>query len=207
MTCTTDRANDRRVEIDRPGRARSRVLTRRGARLAAAVGLTALVPLAAACSSSKTPASGGSASSRVSHAMAQALAYSRCMRSHGISDFPDPSGSGGDIRFSAHGGPNSDLNPTNPQYQAARQACRSLLPGGMAAAHQSAQKIAEEAKLATCMRSHGYPDFPDPNGQGAFDFSGIDRNAPAFQSALNTCEAASGFSGPLPVEQGSGGKR
>jgi hypothetical protein len=204
MTSSLQRVNDRRVEIDQPGRARSRVLTRRRAGLAAAVVLAALVPLAAACSSSKTPASGGSASSSKSDAMAHALAYSRCMRSHGISDFPDPSGSGGrgGFNFSMHGGPNSDLDHNNPQYQAANQACQRLLPGGSAEQHQSPQEIAKEAKLATCMRSHGYPTFPDPNSQGAFDFSGIDRNAPAFQSALTTCEAASGFSGPLPVAQG-----
>jgi hypothetical protein len=208
MTFTTDSMNDLRVEVDRLGRARSRVPARRGARLAVAVVIATLAALAAACAhSAKNPAGDGSASSGSSSGvMAKALAYSRCMRSHGISDFPDPSGSGGGFSFNLHGGPNSDLHHNNPQYQAANQACQRLLPGGSTTPHQSPQKIAEEARLATCMRSHGFPSFPDPNSQGAFDLSGIDRTLPAFQSALQTCETASGFSGPLPVAESDSGQ-
>lgn len=205
MTFTTDSMNDGRVDVDQLGRTGSRVPTRRAARLAVAVVIAVLAPLAAACAhSAKNPAGGGSASSGNSDARAQALAYARCMRSHGISDFPDPDGSGGGVGFTLHGGPNSDLNHNNPRYQAADQACRSLLPGGGTAPHQSPQEIAKEARLASCMRSHGFPSFPDPNSQGAFNLSGIDRNAPAFQSALKTCEAASGLSGPIPVQDRSG---
>ncbi len=59
------------------------------------------------------------------------LAFSRCMRAHGISDFPDPNASGG---ITLQGGPGSDLNPNNPAFAAAQQACQSLLgslKGGM----------------------------------------------------------------------------
>jgi hypothetical protein len=208
MSFTTHSMNDGRVKVDRLGRARSRGPTRRGTRLAGAVVIATLAPLAAACAhSAKNPAGGGSAlSGSLSGAMAQAMAYSRCMRSHGISDFPDPNGSGRGFSFDMHGGPNSDLNHNNPQFQAANQACQKLLPGGSTAPHQSPQKIAEEARLAACMRSHGFPSFPDPNSQGAFNFSGIDRNLPAFRSALKTCETASGFSGPLPVEESNSGQ-
>jgi hypothetical protein len=59
------------------------------------------------------------------HARQQMLAFSVCMRAHGIKDFPDPSGSGIQI----HGGPGSDLNPSNPQFQSAQNACRQDLPG------------------------------------------------------------------------------
>jgi hypothetical protein len=57
------------------------------------------------------------------------------MRSRGISDFPDPqvSSNGGAVRISITGinsAPNSDLNPNNPQFQAAHNACQSLLPRG-----------------------------------------------------------------------------
>jgi hypothetical protein len=41
--------------------------------------------LAAGCGGSNGPGSAGSGSAK-----AQFLAYSRCMRSHGVSDFPDP---------------------------------------------------------------------------------------------------------------------
>jgi len=67
-------------------------------------------------------------------AEAAALAFSKCMRSHGVSDFPDPQfGSGGSIRISLHAssgsGGGSDLNPNSPIFQKAQQTCGSLLPG------------------------------------------------------------------------------
>ena len=50
---------------------------------------------------------------------------------------------------------------------------------------------------AECMRSHGVPNFPDPNSQGGFDISsqvangvvqGVDQNSPQFVSADKTCQ-------------------
>jgi len=64
-------------------------------------------------------------------ALAQALKFSQCMRSHGISDFPDPqSVAGGGIRIAIRSGQGSDLSPTNPQFQAPQKACQSLTGGG-----------------------------------------------------------------------------
>ncbi len=43
---------------------------------------------------------------------------------------------------------------------------------------------------AACMRSHGVPNFPDPNGKGAFEYtpgSGIDPSSPKFQAASKAC--------------------
>jgi hypothetical protein len=54
----------------------------------------------------------------------EALAFSKCMRAHGIKDFPDPSNGGVQL----HGGPGSDLNPGSPQFQAAQKACQGFLP-------------------------------------------------------------------------------
>src|SRR5262249_7573365 len=53
--------------------------------------------------------------------------FSRCMRAHGVPDFPDPSGSGLSIRSS----PGSDLNPHNPTFQNASKLCAKKygLPG------------------------------------------------------------------------------
>lgn len=52
------------------------------------------------------------------------LAFSKCMRAHGIKDFPDPTNGGLRLR----GGPGSDLNPNDAQFQAAQQACQGNLP-------------------------------------------------------------------------------
>ena len=54
----------------------------------------------------------------------QMLAFSSCMRSHGIKDFPDPSNGG--LRIHVH--PGSDLDPNNPTFQKAQQACQKYLP-------------------------------------------------------------------------------
>jgi hypothetical protein len=54
----------------------------------------------------------------------QLLAFSKCMRAHGIKDFPDPSNGGLKLR----GGAGSDLNPANSQFQSAQQACQGKLP-------------------------------------------------------------------------------
>ena len=136
-------------------------------------GMTALLGLVlslAACGGSKAPA--GAAAGSSSGGLAQLESYAKCMRSHGISDFPDPTTSpGGGAAIETHGGPGSDLDRNNPRFKAANQSCKSVLPGGSQTPTQSAQEIAAEVKWAHCMRSHGLPSFPDPNGQGAFDSS------------------------------------
>jgi len=176
--------------------------------------LLGLVVLAAGCGGAPSLSGSGSnggnqapTSSKNSSGgpMAQFVAYAKCMRSHGIHDFPDPVTSpGGGIAFQINGGPGSDLNRNNPTFKAAQQACRSLLPGGgQAPATMSAQKLAAEVKWARCMRSHGLPNFPDPNAQGAFDSSRFDESSPAFQTASNACESLQP-AGPTPVVPGRG---
>ena len=167
--------------------------------------LLGLVVMAAGCGGAKSPgvagggggtAGGGSSSG----GLAKFEAYSRCMRSHGISDFPDPTTSpGGGVGLSLNGGPGTDLNPSNPRFNAANQTCHSLEPGGSTTPEQTAQKIAAEVKWAQCMRSHGLPSFPDPNGQGAFDRSKFDESTPAFQSASTACQSLKQAIGPIPV--------
>jgi len=94
-----------------------------------AVAITAsagLAMLAAACGGSNEAASASSAQ----HAQLDTgyLSFARCMRSHGISDFPDPViGSGGHPGFLLQGGPSSDLNSNNPALQRGGEACQHLL--------------------------------------------------------------------------------
>jgi hypothetical protein len=52
------------------------------------------------------------------------LAFSACMRAHGVKDFPDPSNGG--LQIHVH--PGSDLDSGNPTFQKAQQACRGDLP-------------------------------------------------------------------------------
>jgi hypothetical protein len=55
---------------------------------------------------------------------AAGLAFARCMRSHGVPDFPDP-GIRGAIRVSS----GSSIDPNSPLYRKAEQTCSSLLFG------------------------------------------------------------------------------
>jgi hypothetical protein len=181
--------------------------------MAATAALMGLVLMAGACSGGpKSPsvAGGGPTSTanrassggpRAAGALAGMMAYSRCMRTHGIPDFPDPTpnpgGPGGSIQV--NGGPGSDLNPHNPGYEAANAACQSLLPNGGTVTAPSASRLASEVKLAACMRTHGFPTFPDPNGQGAFVLDNFDMSSPRTQSAFKTCDSLTKFKGPMAV--------
>lgn len=42
-------------------------------------------------------------------------------------------------------------------------------------------------QLSQCMRSHGVPDFPDPNAQGDIAVTPGEVKSPAFQSAQQAC--------------------
>jgi hypothetical protein len=56
------------------------------------------------------------------------VSFARCMRSHGVSDFPDPvTGSGGHPGFRLQGGSSSDLNSSNPALQRGVEACQHIL--------------------------------------------------------------------------------
>jgi len=70
------------------------------------------------------PNGGQPPQAKQAQALAQALKYTRCMRSHGVPDFPDPSqNNGGPIGFNG-------VNAGTPAYTKANQACQSLLAGG-----------------------------------------------------------------------------
>ena len=54
----------------------------------------------------------------------QALAFAKCMRAHGVPNYPDPADGNGGFGFNLAG-----VDTHSPQYQSAQQACRSLQSG------------------------------------------------------------------------------
>ena len=56
---------------------------------------------------------------------AQLLRFARCMRAHGVPNFPDPTFSGGSESIPLAAGTSS-----SPQFQRAQQACQSQAPAG-----------------------------------------------------------------------------
>jgi hypothetical protein len=141
--------------------------------------------------------SNGNGSSKVD----SPVAFSACMRSHGVPKFPDPS-SGGGVSF----GPGSGIDPSSPKFRAAEKACQKLSPRGetMSPAQQ-AKAQAQMLKFSSCMRSHGVPNFPDPqfSGGGARltigKGLGIDPASSKFKAAQKACEKV------LPGRPGKGG--
>jgi hypothetical protein len=71
------------------------------------------------------PKNGPAALSPAEQAQArqQALAFSTCMRTHGVANFPDPPPGGQALRFL----PGSGIDPQSPQYLTATTACRKYL--------------------------------------------------------------------------------
>jgi len=80
------------------------------------------------------------------------------VRSHGVPQFPDPNSAGQFDKTTVR-----QLSDSNPRYQAATRACEHLLrSGGAPTAAQVRQEWNGMAMFASCMRSHGVPNWPDP---------------------------------------------
>jgi hypothetical protein len=92
----------------------------------------------------------------------KALAFSQCMRSHGVAKFPDPSSSNETPSGLPKVAP-QELGVSSSQFQAAEDACRQLLPnGGQATPSASQHTLRRLLTFARCMRSHGVANWPDP---------------------------------------------
>jgi hypothetical protein len=181
-------------------------------RTIAPIVLTAVLGLAA-CGSSQ-PSTGGSTAAQSDPASAsKALAFAKCMRSHGVSNFPDPTS--GELRLQVQKTPNSTsvngVEVNGPVFQSALEACRSYLPnGGHPSAAQTAHAKAQALAMSRCMRSHGVPNFPDPQFQASpggglgvrIGGPGINPSSPAFQAAQKACGKI--FGGALQTAKAPG---
>jgi hypothetical protein len=185
-----------------------------------AAGFTAIATLASGCgggskppgvaqigpaTTTTAPASGGSSAGPGPGPAQKAdlVSFVDCMQKHGIQAQLAQGGQG--ISITGGGGPNS------PLLQKAQKACQKLLPNGgpkPLSPAQAAENLKDLVALAACMRTHGYPSFPDPTSQGVFNLSntnGFDPSSSQFQTAMNTCQPAGArlrigirVSGPAP---------
>jgi hypothetical protein len=167
----------------------------RGLRRAGALAAVAAVAvLAAACGGSASP-------SQSAPTYVQVLALAKCMRSHGVPNFPDPDASGGysltaNGSLAGAGGSSVDINSS--QAQAAYGDCRHLVPGGPSISQleqdeqqeqqQQAKMLPVMLKYVHCMRSHDVPNFPAP-GQSKFGSGGPPNvNSPQYLAAASACQ-------------------
>jgi hypothetical protein len=157
--------------------------------------------LLAGCGGSRSSAGGTHVNSYVN----VALAYSRCMRSHGVPDFPDLNRQGSLV---IQGSPGSDLDPNSPAFQAAQKACGPL-PSSVTPAQED-QEFSKTLQAVACMRANGVPNIPDPTLVGpATDPTirlplGNLPGSPAFQRAAKKCGAPSAFAGGGPASSPGG---
>jgi hypothetical protein len=198
------------VQVRDDARAPTHFKRLRAGGLAAALATSAVV-LLAACAGSSNPSTGadGSSSAASSSAaggdntkslaaspstQANVLKFSRCMRSHGVPNFPDPK-NGGELSLVGTG-----VNRNSPAFQSASKACQSLMPGGVGGVGPSGQKSdmsrAQGLSLAKCMRAHGVPNFPDPDASGAIPPGSVDLNSPQVKSAFQACRSSGSTPSP-----------
>lgn len=174
--------------------------------LPVAAALLGLGLVAAACSSSPsspgvqgaasgtTPTTAASTANQSGPTLTPAqqaaqLAYSHCMQTHGVPNFPDPDSHG---RILIQGGPGSSLDPGSAAFKNAQNHCKSLQPQPTAA--QQAQAEQQALRVSECMRAHGIKDYPDPSGNGRISISlnntpgsDLNPNNPLFQRAQAKC--------------------
>jgi hypothetical protein len=198
------------MRVTRPARTRPPT-----ARAAVAIIVTAglALPAAALAGRASAAVAGGSPHARAS-ALSQsantqkALAYARCMRSHGVPNWPDPI---------AHS--NGVLPKRSPQQigvsssalHAAETGCGHLLPNGGGPTPAALQQSwTDFLKFAQCMRRHGVTNWPDPTrypqhpDRPYFDLpAGIDPNSPQLSPEIHTCPPL--LHGNNPQHFGEGG--
>jgi hypothetical protein len=163
-----------------PANRRRTWLQRIGPVAAAVVGVACLV---SACGGNSGSANGSTSSKSQ---QASAVAYAQCMRSHGVTSFPDP-GSGGASNLSGSG-----IDVNSAQFQSAEKSCLPLASHSKTQSPAQNQKEESQAlKYATCMRSHGVTAFPDPPAPGSaaqtINPQSLNANSPTFQSAQKAC--------------------
>ena len=147
-------------------------------------------PGVANVSSSSTSSSHTSSSSTYD----QALAYARCVRTHGVPLWPDPDSNG---RFDKSKLTPSQLGVSMAKAAAAEHACRTLLPTYPAS--EPPQDLAQALTFSRCMRAHGSTNFPDPESNGAIRIPHSIENSPAYLAALNFCIHKYGVPPPPPA--------
>jgi len=156
---------------------------------------------AAAIATAATACGGGAPSTESAPTYAQVLTLVRCMRSHGVPNFPDPDASGGysltsNGSLKGAGGVSVDINSS--RAQAAYGDCRHLVPGGPSISQleqaeqqeqqQRAKMLPELLKYVQCMRGHGVPNFPAP-GQSTAGPGGLPNvDSPQYVAAAGACQ-------------------
>jgi hypothetical protein len=164
-------------------------MSARSVTAAAIVAMAGLALLAAGCGGSSRSPVAQLNSTTTSAQQNGAVAFAGCMRSHGVSNWPDPNSSG---VFDKSKLTPQQLGASVPRDQASQASCQHLLPSGRSApsAAQVQQVRAQALRFSACVRSHGVPSFPDPDSSGRIADPasfGVDQGSPKFRAANQAC--------------------
>ena len=170
-------------------------------RALALVGVAGLTLAVSACGSSGAKVAQVGTSSGANRSRPHdSQAFSACMRSHGVPTFPDPDSSG-TIQVP------SSIDDRVPPVRAAYRACRNLAPSeGSLTGQGDVMHQDQLLAFAKCMRSHGVPQFPDPqvvNGHINMHLTAgqIDPSSPTVTAAMAACRSKLGPAGQRGAEK------
>ena len=155
----------------------------------AALIMIAMVWAISACGSSAPAQTGNSGSdssgSSPTTTRERAVKFAECIRSNGVSAFPDPNASG---QF-AYGIPSksSPLNPDSAAWKQAVGACKSLEPPGFIPTSFTPKQESARLKFAQCVRANGVPSFPDPTSSGPLINVQNANSIPGLHAAIQKC--------------------
>jgi hypothetical protein len=128
-----------------------------------ALALVALISLIGAGCGSDAPSETGTASgtgaggSKNASDQDKAVKFAECIRSNGVSDFPDPNAKGQFVY---------GVSVSPAVWTKAVDACKDLQPPGTLSAKRSPKQQSASLRFAQCVRENGVEDFPDPvNGE------------------------------------------
>jgi hypothetical protein len=149
----------------------------------------AAATMIAACGSN-SPSSSSSPSQLTAAQVRQeehvAVSVANCMRAHGVPNFPDSP--------YAQKRMLSSSSAQAPAVQSAAAACGHLLAhGGQSQSPAPTHRqVAAGLAFAHCLRSHGFPSFPDPSSSGQLSHemlanAGINLHQPAVVQAADAC--------------------
>jgi hypothetical protein len=168
--------------------------------LIAAAGLALL---AAACGGSPGNTS-GTAGAGAATSASTGVAFTQCMHSHGIPDYPAPQGNGQLQKIDS----GQQVGVSDAALRSAQTACGSLWPYQALTPVQQQRELAEDVKFAQCMRAQGLPKFPDPTAtEGRVVFvintsqDGFDPHSAPVLAKARHCEAVLPNGSGLPSVQ------
>lgn len=130
----------------------------------AIVTATTLALFLAACGASQATTGTSGSTHAATAQTSSAVGFTRCMRAHGVSDYPDPN--------SSNSGPGTNglpkvnlqaLGVSSSRIDVAERACQRMLPNGAQVSRAATRSILGRlVAFGRCMRSQRVSDWPDP---------------------------------------------